>query len=163
MSNLFPLSAALYLPSFPSFRQKWLACWLLVPETQIPILLSTEIVLLLSKMYESRGCSCSPIKTPTLKFSWTFVLSLIILFYFRFPRSIPRSSVSSTLLSSAFRRPPFCPPSDPVFIHRSLICSNLAHRRLPSTPRIANHPSLSSFVYQKLPVTCSALPYCGDN
>jgi len=57
----------------PSFRQKWLACWPLVPESQARILLSTDIFLPpLSKCSESRGGYCSTIKMPAVKVSWNF-------------------------------------------------------------------------------------------
>jgi len=38
-----------------SFRQNWLACWLLVPKTQVRILLSTDMFLLLFFFFVGDG------------------------------------------------------------------------------------------------------------
>jgi len=54
----------------PSFRQNWLACWLLMPGSQVRIPLSTDIFLPLSKRSESLRGYCSVIKMPAVEFSW---------------------------------------------------------------------------------------------
>jgi len=55
--------------SGPSFLQNWLARWLLVPESQVRILLSTDIFLSLTKRSKSLGRYCSAINMLAVKFS----------------------------------------------------------------------------------------------
>jgi len=53
----------------PSFRQNWLACWLLMPGAQVRIPLSMDIFLPLSKRSASLRRYCSAIKMPAVEFS----------------------------------------------------------------------------------------------